>query len=676
MAKEAYRMVSWWITWEDLAWPDRDLEDKIRLRAGRMAEGDVNTAIIFGAHFRWDFMPLWGNLHDMMRCIADELHRRGIKLFDHHSSVLTHRYDNRQEMLDMRRNNRHHVPFAPSRRAADEWTYRGMKLNDWRMIDVRTGRAVRLPAYTAEEFCINNPDFIGAYLSYVRLLLEETGIDGLMSDDGIFYSNLTSCGCVHCRERFRREYGHELPPAEDASFWNNWRNPVFRDWLEMRLRSTGDFVVAIKNVLPPGFPFMSCCSDSINVACAGAGMSYLEFIRGCNMVMLEMCGNTPKTDGTLGMLLPTQLQHLGIAREHNVPCIGLGYGFSADTAGVIWAFNKFLGSDCWFSTKKGRLGLPDSKLAGLPDDPETTVIPYNFEKNHPELFDAVSDSAAAVYFSNATRNFYGGNYSDYTADYVGACNYLYAKEIQFDVVNRIPAPDAGYSVLVLPTAVCLSDEDCRALDDWLESGRTLVATGPLGVCDGRGNRVRRQFGEKYGIRVELPEIERPPVFPPDWTPRPTVDCLNALEWHRPGNRFHWHPGRMGAAEPPRLEDILKPELPPPSMEVPANSGWLVRRFRSAEGAARLHALSRNYRLELNEELEALRENNWVRQSLNIVTAVKPVQAEKHMVLRVHEPCEKITVCFPLQNRYFDCPAADGRIEFDTPDDVYYWIVTQ
>ncbi len=674
MKNEAYRMASWWIKWEDLAWPDRDLEDKIRRRADLMAAGGVNTAIIFGAHFRWDFLPLWGNLHDMMRYIADELHLRGVKLFDHHSSVLTHRYDSRQDMKDMRRCNRHHVPFAPSRSAADEWTYRGMKLNDWRMIDVRTGQAVRLPAYTAEEFCINNPDFLGAYQSYVRQLLEETNIDGLMSDDGIFYSNLTSCGCTHCRERFRREYGHELPAAGDESFWCNWHSPVFRDWLDMRSRSTGDFVVAIKEVLPKGFPFMTCCSNSIDVACTGAGMSYLEFIRGCNMVMLEMCGNTPKIDGTLGMLLPIQLQHLGVAREHHVPCIGLGYGFSAATAGVIWAFNKFLGTDCWFSTKKGRLGLPDSKLAGLPDDPEVTAIPYNFEKNNPQLFDAVSDSAVAVYFSNATRNFYGGNYTDYTGDYAGACNYLYEKNIQFDVVNRIPATDSGYSVLVLPTAACLAEEDCRALERWLESGRALIAAGPFGVCDGRGNRVGKPFGESYGIHVDLPEIERRPVFPPDWKPLATVECRNPLEWHRAGEHFLWHPGRMGAEKPPQLEEVVRPYLPQAALDIVSGSGWLTRRFRAADGTVRLHALAGSYRLELNEELEAERESNW--SGLNIITGARPDRAERRVVLRVQEPCEHLTVCFPLLNRFVECPVTDGRIEFEVPEEVYYWIVSR
>ncbi len=674
MGGNSYRMASWWLKWEDLAWPDHDLEDKVKRRADLMAAGGVNTAIIFGAHCRWDFMPLWTNLHDLMRYIADELHQRDIKLFDHHSSVIVHRYDNMQEMKEMRRFNRHHVPFAPNRRAADELTYRGMKMNDWRMIDVRTNEAVRLTRYTAEEFCFNNPDFVAAYQSYVRQLLAETGIDGLMSDDGIFYSNLTSCGCRHCRERFKREYGRELPPVDDRSFWCNWHSPAFRDWLEMRAHSTGDYVAATRKTLPPDFPFMTCCSNSIDVGSAGAGMSYLEFIRGCNMVMLEMCGNTPKIDGSLGALLATQLQHLGVAREHGAPCIGLGYGFSADTAGVIWAFNKFLGSDCWFSTKKGRLALPDSKLVNLPDDPEVTAVPYNFEKNHPELFEAWPDSAVAVYFSDATRNFYGGNYSDYTADYEGCCNYLFANDIQFDVVNRIPEADMNYSILVMPSAVCLSNEDIHALERWIEAGKTVIAAGPLGVCDARGNRFEQQFTEQYGLRIDLPEIDRPAVFPPDWRPKPTVDCRNSAEWHKLGDHFCWHPGRMGSATQPEIAGPIQQALPQPPVKAVEKDGWLLRLFRSADGKFLLHGLAAHYQLAVNEELEAQRESNW--SGLNVITSAKPDQAVRRVVLEVTVPAESVSVNFPLKNQRFECPVTAGKIAFDIPDDVYYFIVSQ
>src|ERR1039458_6472319 len=164
--KERYRAVSWWLTWEDLTWPNEALMDKIRRRADRCAASGVNCCILFGAHFRWDFMPLWGRLHDMVRFIADELHQREIFLFDHHSSVLTHRPRNREEALNIWRSNRHHVPFYPSAEAAATLQFNGSRLNDWRMIDVETGQPIYLPAYNAEQYCMNNNAFRAAYIQY------------------------------------------------------------------------------------------------------------------------------------------------------------------------------------------------------------------------------------------------------------------------------------------------------------------------------------------------------------------------------------------------------------------------------------------------------------------------------------------------------------------------------
>ena len=234
--RERYRAVSWRLTWEDLAWPNEALMDKIRQRADRCAASSVNCCIFFGGHFRWDFMPLWGRLHDMIRFIGTELHQRQIVLFDHHSSVLTHRPRNREEALNIWRKFRGHVPFYPSSEAAATLQFNGSRLNDWRMIDVETGQPLYLPTYNAEQYCMNNPAFRAAYVCYLKQLRTETGIDGLMSDDGIFYGDWRACACSDCRKRFKKEYGHTLPPVSDTGFWGNRRSEAFRDWIAMRYR--------------------------------------------------------------------------------------------------------------------------------------------------------------------------------------------------------------------------------------------------------------------------------------------------------------------------------------------------------------------------------------------------------------------------------------------------------
>ena len=69
-SRPRYRAVSWWLTFDDLAWPNSDLHDAIRRRADRCAASGVNCCIVFGAPFRWDFLPLWSRLHDLLRTVA------------------------------------------------------------------------------------------------------------------------------------------------------------------------------------------------------------------------------------------------------------------------------------------------------------------------------------------------------------------------------------------------------------------------------------------------------------------------------------------------------------------------------------------------------------------------------------------------------------------------------
>jgi hypothetical protein len=235
---------------------------------------------------------------------------------------------------------------------------------------------------------MNNPAFRAAYRVYLDKLKKDTAIDGLMSDDGIFYAGWRACACEHCRQRFKSDYGHRLPPVNDTAFWGNRRSEAFRDWIAMRFRSSGDFLAGTRQVFPPGFPLLTCCSSSDGAHLPAYGMSYQDFILNCNHVLLEMVGSTPSLAGTWDDRIPSQLLHLGIAREHQAPCFGLGYGFFPDTAFFLWAVNKFLGSDCWLSTLKGRLDATPAELAGLADDSELVGEGYRWEKERPQLLPA------------------------------------------------------------------------------------------------------------------------------------------------------------------------------------------------------------------------------------------------------------------------------------------------
>jgi len=643
---ERYRAVSWWLVWDDLTWPNQALMDKILRRADQCAANGVNCCILFGSHFRWDFMPIWERLHDMFRFVSTELHQRDIVLFDHHSSVLTHRPRNQEEALNIWRRNRHHVPFYPSNEAAERLEFNGSRLNDWRMLDVETGQPIYLPAYNAEQYCMNNPAFRAAYARYVKKLLAETGIDGLMSDDGIFYSAWRSCSCSHCKSRFKKEYGRDLPPVSDTSFWGNRRSEAFKDWIAMRFQSCGDFLGNVKNALSAGFPLLTCCSSSEGYSMPAYGMSYQDFIKHSNLVLLEMTGSTPSLAGTWDERIPSQLLHLGIADDHHVPCFGLGYGFFPDTAFFVWAFNKFLGSDSWLSTLKGRLSGTPAEIDALADDSELVGEGYRWEKAHPQLFGGDVDADTAVFFSRSTRDFYGQCHEDYVADYYASCLSLLHANISYEVVTDIPELGKRRH-LVLSSASCLSAEERRRLAHFMEAGGTVIATGPSGHYDQRANAVPKTWLEEFGLACALEEPQRRGAFPPYGNLKAPIAIAQCRlkETTQKQDQDGWFSIPVGKGQllwrPERIANqataaaVLK-ELQSRSKAAAAITGlpatWRMRRYRDGNRML-IHALPSKVGTVLNPNLE----NQFVRQRIVEKLQYTPLSGEL-----VVEPTDSFT----------------------------------
>ncbi len=526
-----YRMVSWWLRKNNLPWPNENGKETFRRRADAMAREGVNSAIIFGAHFRWDFEPVWDQLHELIRFAAEELHQRGILLFDHHSSVLSCNYNPDPNRFNARKTSSNHRQMLISPPAG---IMPGKRRDEWKMIDLVTGNPVFLSHYAAQEFCMNNPEFSAAYRDYVRRLLRETSIDGLMSDDALFYSH-AACGCVHCRARFRREYGLELPDTSNLSFWGNWENPAYRNYLDMRRRTVREFLAGVKSVLPESFPLMSCCSSSIHPSCSERGLSYSLFLEaGANTVMLEMCGNTPTADGKLFGELSSQMHHLALSRENRLPCIGLGYGFSSDAARLIWAFNKFLGSDMWYSSLVHRLGLGDADIAAIPDDPEHLDDIFNYEKKYSSWFDSESAAECAVFFSRSTLDHYGSSLMDYSADYSALCDTMIRSGFDADAVTRIPDPGSQYKILLLPSAACISDSELEKIEEWVRSGKKAVAFGPFAFFDENRNPRTPDFAARNHLDIRLPPLNRSGYSPDKLIlpPPPAVPCTGVRHFFR------------------------------------------------------------------------------------------------------------------------------------------------
>ena len=625
MITEHLRMASWWITWRDLDWPSPDTLDRIRTRADAMASAHVNAAGVFGAHFRWDFLPIFPVLHDYLATVRAELKDRGIRLIDHHSATLIHRYESRAEMQTVKLHSGPHLPFAPTWSAAASWEYRGRRLNAWREIDVRDGSVLFHPGYTAEMFCYQNDEFIDAYLDYVQELRRDTDIDGLMSDDISQYMRWPGCGCTACREKFRRRTGMALPAATDRTFWANWDNPAWLEWIDMRFEAASHYFTRLRAVLPETFPLMSCCSNSSSATAPQNAHDIRDMNAGCNLVHLELCGNTPpyrhdpKTmSPSIASRIISALHHLGAADEKGSECVGQGYGFTEATAGVVWAVNKTVGAACWFSTLKARLGLPDRILATLPDDAAPATTAFGFEKSHPELFNGHPAAQVAVLFPYETRNHtaFGSLFNGVTRDFTDTLALLFSNGITPVVETQMPSTTARCPLLILPSALRLTLQEQDALQAFIRAGGVVLATGPFAL------------GRPWGGRITVPDS----FFTSDeWMKAPFPAFPGQPAWQTLPTGVLWNPCRIQDSEAFAGDLLVKVRQHAVGLPVAITSakGFLTLVHRMPDGALTVHCLAAEFDTQIDQELDAMR---YHRSRVNLIIRADPIGTDDSISL--------------------------------------------
>ncbi|MBQ7976307.1 MAG: hypothetical protein IJ300_11535 [Clostridia bacterium] len=635
------RIASWWLRFEDLNWPHPDAYDRIKRRAEGMAGAGVTTAMIFGAHFRWDFLPYFTLLHDYLAAVADELHKVGVELYDHHSVSLVHRYSTAEEMRNVMLHSGPHLPLSPSREAAAPWEYNGTKLNDWRAVDVIKGSPVYYPQYAAEGFCIRNPHYREAYKTYLKRLIADTNIDGLSADDPVHFMEFRTCGCSYCTEEFRNRTGKELPAVSNTDFWGNWDNPDWNIWLNMRYDAVSDFFKEISSVVPSDFCLTACGGNSASTHAPGAAFDGRRFLSGCNYLNLEMSGNTPpyKNDSktanaTIASKMIAASHHQGAARNSGIRCFGTGFGFTEPTADIVWAVNKMLGADCWFSTLKDRLGLPEHILKTLPDESDVVGRAFRFEKEHPCLFDGEQIGQVGVFFSEETRDhtFFGNVNNGYCKDYGSTIKLLFENGISGHTIFEFPERPEEYPLILISSAVLMTEKEIQSLRKFLQQGGKVIATGPCGFpgCEGEWDLPSKPEIEKpedfFGtaqVYYQPAKWKKETHFTPSAAPIMFKEIIPA---------FYYTPHRISDGEITELflESLRKymKQLP---IKFICSNGYLINMFEN-KNTITVHLLAEDFETDIDHHLDEIR---FHRSRVNYINKVEPAGVTQTLQLKAN-----------------------------------------
>ncbi|NLF16358.1 MAG: hypothetical protein GX595_03760 [Lentisphaerae bacterium] len=346
-------------------------------------------------------------------------------------------------------------------------------------VDGATGRHAFIPNWNGWYlWCMNNPDFRDEYYRLARLMVEQTRVDGLMTDEVYFRAGWHDCVCEHCVAKF----GRALPAAADFA------DPVWREWLRFRMRSTGDFYEGLRRAVG-GIPLLGCKNDEPNPTHSQYyGENNDERMRGTSILFTEVCTREGKAAWR-----PTAANcaaYQGLGRYYGAPVLGLSI---SDTPGIefAWALRLAHGIRPWGvgSALMRRSLSPEDNLGDNPTDLAEYARLFHWEDRYGALFvNAVRPVAdVALLLSSATRDQDDCRDHRFVREFHGWCDALTTAHIQFAVVHEdeLNDLDGRFEVLILPHAVCLPDFEF--------SGR-IVATGDSGRCDPAGaERARPRF---------------------------------------------------------------------------------------------------------------------------------------------------------------------------------------
>lgn len=497
------RVASWWNSIEDLQWNQKAIRDKIKRRAEGFAKANIDTAMNYGFHIRFDFANYFGQLNAYFAAVKEELHKYDIKFIEHYSCNHVERPRGKEEFDKLHRTQRHHTLLFHDEMAAKHAQYEGHLFQDICEVDIFDGTRGYARQYQMEAFCHNNPGFLDMHKKYLQRLVREVDFDGYEIDDMCDYVGLRSCGCKYCRERFRKDYGHEIPPTTDKSFWGditkpmlylgNYENPVFRDWIKMKDDVIADHVKMCKDVIEDK-PMLTCCSSTGPITLNSISLNLERIADTLDFFMLENVGTNIRSVNWLDKDAEA-LQQKDIAEKRgHAPAMALSYTIYRDGGYMGWALARFWGVANWASTFHQRLTEDPVDAMELED----MIMPVNnWEVKHSDLnhYKATDFTEARLVYNyycrmNGWRNESGQEHWDKVkawSIHLAETNVAY-RFVRYKELADEKMLSSEKTPLILDSVACLSDVQYNAIEKYLSKGGTAWLALPFGTHDDKGFR--------------------------------------------------------------------------------------------------------------------------------------------------------------------------------------------
>lgn len=338
-------------------------------------------------------------------------------------------------------------------------------------------------------------------VDFLNYLLEHYQIDGIWHN-AVLCRGI--CYCDRCRKRFFEATGRQIPsagsdsPAALDEYWK-WKSQSARRNLELLRKTVKEhgadkaYAAEVFNM----FDVKEPKTTGIDLYQAGEFFDFLVAV-----AFLTANNDNPRYED-LGYA-STLVRFLKAIDKKLCPVVlfggnGTSYRYVMDPPldTRVWLREAAsIGGGFWNCYFNGMhpLATNDRRNALLPADT------YGFIEANEDLIVTLQPAAdIAIYYSKPSKDYFGSDdeaEDAYCAAVRGMVRVLLEEHIQFSfLTDRTLDADhlKDIKVLGLPNAACLSDAQCRTIDEWVGNGGRLLATFQTSLFDEDGNE-RKDFG--------------------------------------------------------------------------------------------------------------------------------------------------------------------------------------
>ncbi|MBQ6472114.1 MAG: hypothetical protein IJJ33_09035 [Victivallales bacterium] len=389
------------------------------------------------------------------RVLAEECHRRNLKIIDHHDTTIL-------------------------------WNQQsGLRTLAERLPELCRGLDDHLPSF---QLCPLNPEFKRKYFEYWRKNVE-VGIDGFQLDEVQFWTH--SCSCRHCREAFTRDTGWIYPLNELSPALASTETLFYRRWHEWKMAAITNWFVELRECLEDIKPDLALSMYTTHwgftrsLPKSKAGFDIMDLARTVNMFGTEvMTRNVMKSSRAL---LPLRKMKNVITREYGTRIWGIYYTSDWESSYFAWAVANMCGQSALMAFQMPKEAPAFGAFAKT--------------SGNLRLKGAENIAEMALLFSAPSRDW--NRSLGFEHGLFGLAQELEAMHIPYEMIANIslrPEILKKYKVLSLGSSACISDKERDAIMQFAQDGGTVMLTTVAGLCDETGlERKAWPFADVFGF---------------------------------------------------------------------------------------------------------------------------------------------------------------------------------